>query len=115
MANYSFWALGESHVSLSGGEQLDGVTQGDGSHLVGETITLNSNSWEQIDVRDAGSDSNFDDNDGNQRLDGAQSFDGVSYGNNTRIEAEYEFVLEDPNTGLTYRVLSVNIRNSSPA
>ncbi|TCL09144.1 Hint domain-containing protein [Shimia isoporae] len=115
MANYSFWALGESHVSVSGGEQLDGVTQGDGSHLVGETITLNASAWEQIHVSDGGSDSNFDDNDGNQRLDGTQTFDGVSYSNNTRIEAEYEFVLQDPNTGLTYRVLSVNFRNSSPA
>lgn len=115
MADYSFWALGESHVTVSGGEQLDGVTQGDGSHLVGETITLNDNAWEQIHVRDGGSDTNFDDNDGNQRLDGTQTFDGVSYSNNTRIEAEYEFVLQDPATGLTYRVLAVNFNNSSPA
>lgn len=115
MSDYSFWALGESYISVSGGEQLDGVTQGDGSHLVGETITLNASAWEQIFVSDAGSDSNFDDNDGNQRLDGAQTFDGVSYSDGTRIEAEYEFVLQDPATGLTYRVLSVNVRNSSPA
>ncbi|MGR3636299.1 MAG: Hint domain-containing protein [Shimia sp.] len=115
MTDYSFWALGESLVTVSGGEQLDGVSQGDGSHLVGETITLNTNAWEQIHVSDGGSDSNFDDNDGNQRLDGAQTFDGVGYGNNTRIEAEYEFILQDPATGLTYRVVSVNFRNSSPA
>ncbi|MFY0660870.1 MAG: Hint domain-containing protein [Shimia sp.] len=115
MANYSFWALGESHVSVSGGVSLDGITQGDGSHLVGETITLNSNAWEQISVRDRGSDTNFDDNDGNQRLAGSQTFDGTTYGNRTRIEAEYEFVLLDPSTGQTYRVLSVNFNNSSPA
>ncbi|WP_299419903.1 Hint domain-containing protein [uncultured Shimia sp.] len=114
MANYSFWALGETHVSVSGGVSLDGITQGDGSHLVGETITLNSNAWEQIFVRDRNSDTNFDDNDGNQRLDGTQTFDGTTYSNRTRIEAEYEFVLLDPNTGLTYRVLSVNFNNSSP-
>ncbi len=114
MANYSFWALGKSQVSVSGGGQLDGVSQGDGSHLVGLSITLNSNSWEQIDVRDRGSDTNFDDNDGNQRLNGGQSFDGVNYSNNTRIEAEYEFMLLDPSTGLTYRVISVNFNNSSP-
>ncbi|MEQ9694056.1 Hint domain-containing protein [Shimia sp. SDUM112013] len=115
MADYSFWALGESYISVSGGEQLDGVTQGDGSHLVGETITLNDNAWEQIFVSDGGSDINFDDNDGNQRLDGTQSFDGVTYSNNTRIEAEYEFTLRDPNTGLTYRVLSVNFATTSPS
>jgi hypothetical protein len=115
MANYSFWALGESHVSVSGGVSLDGITQGDGSHLVRQTITLNSNAWEQIAVRDRGNDTNFDDNDGNQRLAGSQTFDGITYGNKTRIEAEYEFVLLDPRTGLTYRVLSVNFNNSSPA
>ncbi|SHI83127.1 Hint domain-containing protein [Shimia gijangensis] len=115
MANYSLWALGESEISVSGGEQLDGVTQGDGSHLVGETITLNSNSWEQIDVRDRGSDTDLDDNDSNQKLDGAQTFDGVSYSNNTVIEAEFEFTLLDPSTGLTYRVLAININNSSPS
>ncbi|SMP12445.1 Hint domain-containing protein [Shimia sagamensis] len=115
MANYSFWALGESHVSVSGGVSLDGITQGDGSHLVGETITLNSNAWEQISVRDRGGDTNFDDNDSNQRLAGSQTFDGTTFGNNTRIEAEYEFVLLDPSTGLTYRVISVNFNNSSPA
>lgn len=115
MSNYSFWALGESHITVSGGEQLDGVTQGDGSHLVGHTITLNSNSWEEIDVRDSGSDSNFDDNDGNQRLRGTQTFDGVSYSNNTGIEAEFEIVLQDSNTGETYRVLAVNFNNSSPS
>lgn len=115
MANYSFWALGESQISLSGGTQLDGITQGDGSHLLGATMTLNSNAWEQIWVRDGGSDTNFDDNDGNQRLNGTQSFDGVTYSNNTRIEAEYEFVLLDASTGQTYRVLSVNINNSSPS
>lgn len=115
MADYSFWALGESHVTVSGGEQLDGISQGDGSHLVGETITLTDNAWEQIHVSDGGSDTNFDDNDGNQRLDGTQTFDGVTYSDNTRIEAEYEFVLQDPATELTYRVISVNFRNSSPA
>lgn len=114
MANYSIWALGESHISVSGGGQLDGVTQGDGSHLMGLSITLNSNSWEELDFRDRG-DTNFDDNDGDQRLRGGQTFDGNSYGNNTVVEAEYELVLQDPATGLTYRVLSVNFNNSSPS
>lgn len=115
MANYSFWALGESHITVSGGVSLDGITQGDGSHLVGKTITLEASAWEEIAVKDGGSDTNFDDSDGNQRLDGTQSFDGISYGHNTRIEAEYEILLQDPATGLTYRALAVNVNNSSPA
>ncbi len=115
MAKYSFWALGESHISVSGGITLDGITQGDGSHLVGKTITLNDNAWEEISIKDGGQDTTFDDNDSNQRLDGGQSFDGVSYGHNTGIEAEYEILLQDPSTGLTYRALSVNFNNSSPA
>ena len=115
MSNYSFWALGESHITVSGGVSLDGITQGDGSHLVGKTITLNDNAWEEIAVKDGGKDVDFDDNDSNQRLDGGQSFDGSSYGNNTRIEAEYEILLQDPTTGLTYRALAVNFNNSSPS
>ncbi len=114
MARYSIWALGESHVSVSGGGQLDGVTQGDGSHLMGLSLTLNSNSWEELDFRDRG-DRDFDDNDSDQRLRGNQTFDGTSYGNNTVVEAEYELVLQDPATGLTYRVLAVNFNTSSPS
>ncbi|MBO9400838.1 Hint domain-containing protein [Shimia sp. R9_3] len=110
MARYSFWALGESHVSLSGNSILDGITQGDGSHLVGEIITLNDNAWEEIFVRD--DDANVDDNDNSQVLDGNQSFDGVTYGDNLRLEAEYEFVVQDLSTGETYRILSVNFNNS---
>lgn len=115
MARYDFWALGEASVTVSGGGQLDGITQGDGSHLVGLTITLNSSNFEELSIRDRGSDRNFDDNDSNQRLRGSQTFDGVTYGNNTVIEAEYQMVLRDPNTGIEYRAVSVNMNNSSPA
>ena len=114
MADYSIWMLEESNITVSGGQSLDGITQGDGSHLVGETITLNSNSWIEVDIRDGGSDSSFDDNDGNQRLDGAQSIDGTTYSDGTRIEAEYRIVVMDSN-GDTYDIIAVNVRNSSPA
>ncbi|WP_050929996.1 Hint domain-containing protein [Aestuariivita boseongensis] len=115
MANYSIWSLGESQLTISGGAQLDGVTQGDGSHLVGQTITMNSYNFEEILVRDRRSDINFDDNDGDQRLRGSQTFDGVNYGNNTIIEAEYRLILRDPNTGETYEALAINFNNSSPS
>ncbi|MEM8777222.1 MAG: Hint domain-containing protein [Pseudomonadota bacterium] len=91
---------------MSGGEQLSGITQGDGSHLDGLTITLDDNLWEGIEVRDT--DPNFADSDNSQRLDGTQVFDGVSYADNRRVEAEYELLLEDPD-GNTYTVVGFNI------
>lgn len=115
MANYSIFVLGESAVSLTGGVTLDGITQGDGSHLVGETMTLTSRDFERVDIRDRGSDTNFDDNDGNQRLDGTQTLFGTTYSNGTRVEAEYEFVLRDDSTGIEYRAIAVNFNNSSPS
>ena len=113
MANFDFWALGEASVTVSGGGQLDGVTQGDGSHLVGLSITLNSATFENLDFAD--NDTNFDDNDGGQRLNGSQSFDGQTYSNNTVVEAEYQMILRDPNTGIEYRAVAVNMQNSTPS
>ena len=118
MANYEFSALGETSVTISGGGSLDGVTQGDGSHLLGLTITLNSKDFESIKVRDRtrnNSDRNLDDNDGDQRLRGSNEFDGVTYSNNTIIEAEYTLLLRDPNTDIVYKAIGINLNNSSPA
>lgn len=114
MADYSIWMLEESNITVSGGLSLDGITQGDGSHLLGETITLNNSNWIEVDITDSGSDSSFDDNDGNQRLDGAQSIDGTTYSDGTQIEAEYRIVVMDSNSN-TYEIVAVNVRNSSPA
>ena len=114
MANYSIWILEESNLSVSGGVTLDGITQGDGSHLVGETITLNSADWLEVDISDDGSDTRFDDNDMTQRLDGAQTIDGVTYSSGTVIEAEYRIIVQD-SVGNSYEILAVNVRNSSPA
>lgn len=108
MARFSIFMLGESQISISGGAQLDGVTQGDGSHLVGQTITLNSNAWNEVNIRD--NDRNFSDNDSIQRLDGAQDIDGTTYANNTRVEAEYGLTLTD---GVNYwQVVGFNVNNS---
>ncbi len=114
MADYSVWILEESNISVSNGVSLDGVTQGDGSHLDGEFITLLSNDWLEVEITDAGSDANFDDNDGNQRLDGAQTIDGVTYADGTRVEAEYYLELTGPD-GTIYEAISFNVRNSNPA
>ncbi|MCZ7675779.1 MAG: Hint domain-containing protein [Roseovarius sp.] len=114
MARYSVWILEESNITVSGGVSLDGITQGDGSHLVGETITLNNNDWLEVAIRDRGSDTNFDDNDDDQRLAGSQTIDGVRYSNNTVVEAEYRIVLQDSD-GNTYEAIGFNVNNSSPA
>ncbi|MEM6588273.1 MAG: Hint domain-containing protein [Pseudomonadota bacterium] len=114
MADYSVWILEESNISVSNGVSLDGITQGDGSHLDGEFITLLNNNWLEVEITDGGSDANFDDNDGNQRLDGAQTIDGVTYANGTRVEAEYFIQLTGPD-GTVYEAISFNVRNSNPA
>lgn len=114
MANYSIWVLGESNISLTGGVGLDGITQGDGSHLVGEDLTINSWNADEVRVRDRGPESFFADNDTTQELRGRQTIDGVSYANRTVIEAEYSFVVRDNNTGLEYQVIAVNIVTTSP-
>ena len=111
MATYSVWILEESNITVSGGKTLDGITQGDGSHLLGETITLQNNDWVETRIRD--DDGNFDDND-NQRLDGDQTIDGVTYGDGTKVEAEYRVVLEDAD-GNRYEAIAYNVNNSSPA
>ncbi|WP_147126688.1 Hint domain-containing protein [Shimia ponticola] len=114
MPDYSIYVLDEADITLSSG-QLDGVTQGDGSHLVGVTLTLNTPAFTEIFIRD--NDPNFQDNDGSQRLDGAQEIDGTTYSDGTRVEAEYSFVVRDTDDPLLteYTLIAFNVRNSSPA
>lgn len=110
-ADYSIYVLGESQITISGGGQLDGVTQGDGSHLNGLTITLNSRAWVPIEISD--NDPDFQDSDSSQRLFGAQDVDGTTYADNTVVEAEYGITLTD---GInTWQVVGFNVNNSAPA
>ncbi|TMV09749.1 Hint domain-containing protein [Ruegeria sediminis] len=113
MANYSIFMLGESQITVSGGQQLDGITQGDGSHLVGHTITLNSRAWTEVFISDQGSDTDFEDNDGNQVLNGAQTIDGTNFASGTRVEAEFGITLTDGTN--TWQAIAFNVNNSSPS
>ncbi len=113
MVDYTIAILPESSLSITNGVVLDGITQGDGSHLLGEFITINNSSFTTINITD--DDTNLDDNDGNQVLNGAQAFDGTSYSNNIVIEAEYQFTLRDNATGDTYQVVSMNFATTSPS
>jgi len=105
----TLFTLEASNITVSGGESLSGITQGDGGHLLGNTITLGSNDWATVDIDD--NDANFQDNDNSQTLDGAQTYDGVSYADGTVVEAEYTLTLQAPN-GDTYTVIALNLRES---
>ena len=103
---YTIWAVARSALTItgaSGGSGLSGLTQGDGSHLVGATIVWNGGGWQEIAVSD--SDPNFDDNDTGQTV--RQTIWGVTY-NNRVIEAEYRIVLRAPD-GTTYTAVGVNV------
>jgi Hint domain len=107
------WMLDKLNITVSGGGDLSGITQGAGTNLVGSTITLNNNQWRQTFLND--DDANFDDNDTTQRLSGAQTINGVTYANNTVVEAEYTLTLRNPATGQTWKVIGYNVNNSNPA
>ncbi|RBI86624.1 hypothetical protein DRV85_04115 [Rhodosalinus halophilus] len=111
MPDYTIYVLEEGNLSISGGGQLDGVTQGDGSHLVGRTITLDAPDWLAVALRD--DDGSFADNDGSQRLDGDQTLNGTTYGDGTRVEAEYGLTLSDGTN--TWDVVGFNVNDSDPA
>lgn len=111
MPVYSVWMLEKSNISVSGGGTLDGVTQGTGVHLIGSTITLLNRDWLETFIDDQ--DLDFEDNDPSiQRLASAQVINGVSYGINTRVEAEYRITLTDGTT--TWTAISYNVNNSLP-
>lgn len=113
MTTHSVWILEKSNITVSGGGSLDGITQGNGSHLVGRTITLDHPSWLETLIED--NDTNFDDNDPGQRLVPGQTINGVTYSGNPVVEGEYRLTLQDPTTGNTYEVIGFNVNNSSPA
>lgn len=109
MASYTVFTLEASEISISGGASLSGITQGDGSHLMSQTITLNSNDWQSVQVSD--DDANFNDSEGGQVLDGAQTYDGVSHASGLRVEAEYTLTVQDPD-GNTYTLIGFNINEA---
>jgi hypothetical protein len=113
VADYSIFVLGESQLTISVAQGLDGLTQGTGIHLIGGTITIDSLDVTEVFIADAGSDTSFADNDGNQRLDGDQTIDGTLFSSGTRVEAEYGITLTDGTN--TYQAVAFNVNNSSPA
>ncbi len=108
--DYDIYILDESDLTIVGGV-LDGVNQGDGSHLNGATITLNSGAWRAISITD--NDGNFQDSDSSQQLNGAQAIDGTTYADGSMVEAEYGLELSDGTN--TWTVVGFNVNNSSPS
>ncbi len=108
--DYSIYVLDEGDATITGttgGNGLDGVTQGSGVHLLGATITINTPNWTEIQVSDT-DDANFQDSDASQTLNGAQEVDGVTYSGGERVEAEYGFTVTDPD-GNTYQLIGFNV------
>jgi hypothetical protein len=106
VVQHRIWVLGESRLSFPDGGELDG--NGDGSHLLGKTIRLDSHDFQPVDFVD--DDATFDDNDRSQLLAGAQTIDGVDYADGRRIEAEYRLTLSDPDSGATWEAVAFNVR-----
>ena len=108
---YDLYVLSENDVTVSGGVTLDGVTQGDGTHLIGNTITLNAPNWSPVSIND--SNDSFADNHGNQRLNGAQTINGTTYSDRTRVEAEYGITVTDGTH--TWQMVAFNVNDSNPS
>lgn len=109
---YTIYILAENLMSISGSAQgLDGLTQGDGSHMVGRTITLNSGAWQPVGIND--NDADFSDNDNDQTLSGPTTIGADSFSAGTRVEAEYSLTISDGTS--TWTVVAFNVNNSSPS
>ncbi|MEM7521800.1 MAG: Hint domain-containing protein [Pseudomonadota bacterium] len=115
MPDYDIYVLEEDAISVSGGGQLDGQTQGDGSHLTGLTITLNTGGWQPVSVSD--DDGNFQDNDNGQTLDGAVTLNGITHASGRIVEAEFSFTVTDgtfnpDGTPVTWTLIAFNVREA---
>jgi hypothetical protein len=109
MPTTTMYTLEASNITISNGVSLSGVNQGNGSQLMGQTITLGSNIWKAVDVFDT--DANFEDSDNSQTLDGAQSYNGVAHASGLRVEAEYRLTVQDPD-GNSYTLIGFNINEA---
>ncbi|GGL50765.1 Hint domain-containing protein [Wenxinia marina] len=109
--SYTIYFLPESQMTISGGGKLDGMTQGDGSHLIGRTLTLNSTNWQGVALND--NDAAFEDNDSGQTLAAPTTIDGVTYAAGKVVEAEYTITVSDGTT--TWQMVGFNVNDSSPA
>lgn len=108
---YDIYVLSETDVTVSGGVTLDGVTQGDGTHLIGKTLTLNAPNWTPVSIND--DDVAFADNDGNQTLNGAQTINATTYNAGAVVEAEFGITVTDGVN--TWQMIAFNVRDSNPA
>lgn len=109
MPTTTLYTLEASDVTVSNGVSLSGGNQGSGIQLMNQTITLNTDAWVTVDVFD--SDTNFNDSDSSQTLDGAQTYGGVAYTGGQRVEAEYTLTVQD-SSGNTYTVIGFNINET---
>lgn len=109
MAEFEIWALPESDITISDGGKLDGVSQGDATHLLNHTITLASSNLQSVTITD--SEGFFADSDRSQSLTNATTFDGVPHAAGLRVEAEYQVFVSDA-AGNTYTLVGFNINEA---
>lgn len=83
-------------------DTIFGGSENTSSGSVGSTFTFNSGPSAAV-TADAGPD------DGGEPLTDAVTLNGTNYSPNDRVEAEYEVIMEDPNTGLYYRITGIQI------
>ncbi|MEM9436625.1 MAG: Hint domain-containing protein [Pseudomonadota bacterium] len=105
MVDYTIYVLDEQDLSLSS-TGLDGETQGDGSHLNGQTLTINAANWTPINITD--NDVNFQDSDSSQTLNGPQEIDGTTYADGSVVEAEFSFQITNGTD--VWTVVAFNVR-----
>ncbi|MFQ6554294.1 Hint domain-containing protein [Aestuariibius insulae] len=126
MPNYTIYVLDEADITLTNSdgtaENLDGVNQGDGSHLVGDTLTLGGSNWMPTEISD--DDANFSDNDTRgttaQTLVNETSLDGSTFSAGSKVEAEYSFVVTDgtfdsEGNPVTWTLVGFNIATTNPS
>ena len=73
---------------------------------------MNNRNWIEVEITDPGSDTDFRDNDGGQRLVNPLSLDGQSFSAGTVVEAEYSFTVSYGTQSWT--LIAFNVRTGSP-
>lgn len=109
---YTIYALEEANITVTGG-QLSGGNQGNGGHLVGAKIQLDTNDWVPVPIDD--NEDNFADSDSSQKLAATLpfTFNGTEYTTAPRVEAEYTLQVTDGEN--TYTLIGFNLNEPGAA
>ncbi|PIE16126.1 MAG: calcium-binding protein [Rhodobacterales bacterium] len=110
MSAYTVYTLEASNITVSGGKELSGYWEGDGSQLEGETITLNNNNWVAVEINDTSND-RFEDWDTDQTLVSETTYNGETHDAGLVVTPEYTVEVQDPD-GNIYTLQGFNINEA---